>query len=139
MLTEERFLRINKQLFDSLFDVKRISVEKISFAQQLKKWLSCCECGKHLSDVTSMPERIVKCDKCKTIQPVSSCSMKASARITVRGSNHELIWLKAFTQFLKKCCINQYLMSHFSLWNKRSMSNCLNSEILLLSMIKFQW
>ena len=102
MPTEERFPLINEQLFDSLFDVERISVEKIRFAQQLKKWLSCCECGKHLSDVTSMPERIVKCDKCKTVQPVSSCSMKASARIAVRGSDHELIWLKAFTPVLEE-------------------------------------
>ena len=139
MPTEERFPRINEQLFDSLFDVERISVEKISFAQQLKKWLSCCECGKHLTDVTSMPERIVKCDKCKTVQPVSSCSMKASARIAVRGSDHQLFGWRRSPQFLKKCWINQHLMSHFSLRKKRSTSNCLNSEILLLSMIKFQW
>ena len=101
MLTEEKFLHINEQLFDSLFDVRRISVEKISFAQQLKKWLSCCKCGKHLSNVTSMLQRIVKCDKCKTVQPVSCCSMKASARIAVQGSDHELIWLKAFTPVLE--------------------------------------
>ena len=98
MPTEEKFPRIHEQLFDSLFDVERISIEKITFAQQLKKWLSCCECGKHLSDVTS----IVKCDKCKTVQPVSSCSMKASARIAIRGSDHELIWLKAFTPVLEE-------------------------------------
>ena len=96
MPTEERFPHINEQLFDSLFDVERIS------AQQLKKWLSCCECGKYLSDVTSMPERIVKCDKCKTVQQVSSSSMKASARIAVRDSDHELIWLKAFTPVLEE-------------------------------------
>jgi len=102
MLTEEKFPHISEELFDSLFDVGRISVEKISFAQQLKKWLSCCECGKHLSDVTSMLEKIVKCEKCKTVQPVSSCSMKASVRIAVRGSDYELIWLKAFTSVLEE-------------------------------------
>ena len=57
---------------------------------------------KALSDVTSMPERIVKCDKCKTVQAVSSCSMKASAQIAVRGRDHELIWLKAFTSVLEE-------------------------------------
>ena len=102
MPAEKKFPDISKQLFDSLFDVGRISVAKISFAQQLKKWLSCCKCGKQLSDVTSMPERIVKCDKCKTVQPVSSCSMKASVQIAVRGSDHELIWLKAFTVLLEE-------------------------------------
>ena len=102
MPTEEKFPHISEELFDSLFDVGRISVEKITFAQQLKKWLSCCECGKHLSDVTSMLERIIKCDKCKTVQPVSSCSMKASARIAVRGSDDELIGLKAFTPVLEE-------------------------------------
>lgn len=100
--TEENFPHISEQLFDSLFDVERISVEKISFAQKLKKWLSCCECGKQLSDVTSMSMRIVKCAKCKTVQPVSSCSMKASARIAVRDSDYQLIWLKAFTPVLEE-------------------------------------
>ena len=32
----------------------------------------------------------------------SSCSMKASARIAIRGSDHELIWLKAFTPVLEE-------------------------------------
>ena len=32
MPTEEKFPRINEQLFDSLFDVERISIEKITFA-----------------------------------------------------------------------------------------------------------
>ena len=102
MPTEEKFPRISEQLFDSLFDVETIPVEKISFAQQLKKWLSCCECGKHLSDVMSMPDKIVKCDRCKTVQPVSSCTMKASARIAIPGSDHKLIWLKAFTPILEE-------------------------------------
>ena len=134
MPTEEKFLDISEQLFDSLFDVGRISVEKISFAQQLKKWLLCCECGKHLSDVTSMLERSVKCDKCKTVQLVSSCSMKASARIAVRGSDYELIWLKAFTPVLEEM-LNQSAPDV----TPQSSEDCLNSEILLLSMIIVQW
>ena len=100
--TEENFPSISEEYFDSLFEVGKIWVEKISFAQDLKKWLSCSECGKQLSDITSICMRIVKCVKCNTVQPASSCSVKACARIAVRDRNYKLIWLKAYTPILQK-------------------------------------
>ena len=100
--TEEKFPSITKEYFDSLFEVGKISVEEISLAQDLKKWLSCSKCGKQLSDITSICMRIVKCVKCNAVQPASSCSVKACARIAVRDSEYKLIWLKAYTPILQK-------------------------------------
>lgn len=97
---QERFAAPSEEFFDSLFDIKRIFVDKISFAQNFKKWLSCCNCGRQLSDLTSISDRIVKCDRCNTVQPMSVCSVNGSVRIAVRNDKFELIWLKVFTPML---------------------------------------
>lgn len=100
--TEEIFPSASKELFDGIFDVEKVVVEKISFANRFKKWLSCSECGREISEVTSLSIKIVKCVYCNTAQPVSSCTMKASARIAIRDSNHKLIWLKLLTAELQE-------------------------------------
>lgn len=85
--TQENFLSPTEELLEDLFDAKRIFVEKITFAQNLKRWLSCCKCRRQLTQVASTSEKIVKCRHCFTIQPVNSCSNKASVRIAVRDDD----------------------------------------------------
>ena len=100
--SEEKFPAASKELFESLFDVRKISVEKISLVRNLNKWLSCWNCRRQLSKLASSSTTIVKCGKCSTVQAASSCTINASVRIAIRdGEKHELIWLRAFTAVLK--------------------------------------
>lgn len=84
------------------FDVKTISFDKISFAEGLKKWLSCFKCGRHLLQIILTSEMLAKCVTCNTLQMLSSCDTKAGVRIAVRDSHGELIWLNVFTRVLKE-------------------------------------
>lgn len=99
---EEVFVAPSEEILEDLFDVKSISVEKISFAQGLKRWLSCCTCRRQLVKVTGGPEMLVKCVKCNTVQQMSSCSTKACVRVAVADDDHQLIWLKAFTPIVEE-------------------------------------
>ena len=74
----------------------------VCYDPSLKKWLSCWKCRRQLSRFTSTSATILKCSKCNTVQPVSSCTTKASVRIAVRDNKYELIWLKAFTTELEE-------------------------------------
>lgn len=99
---EEVFAAPSEEFLEDLFDVKSISVEKISFAQGLKRWLSCCTCRRQLVKVTGGPEMLVKCVTCNTVQQVSSCSTKACVQVAVEDDDHQLIWLKAFTPIVEE-------------------------------------
>ena len=99
--TKEVFAAPSEEFLENLFDMKSISVEKISFAQGLKRWLSCCTCRRQLLKVTGGPEMLAKYVTCNTVQLVSSCSTKASVRIAVQDDD-QLIWLKAFTPIVEE-------------------------------------
>ena len=99
---DEVFAAPSEEFLEDLFDVKSISVEKISFAQGLKRWLSCCTCHRQLLKVTGGPEMLAKCVTCNTVQLVFSCSTKASVRVAVEDDDHQLIWLKVFTPIVEE-------------------------------------
>ena len=98
--TDEHYSPPTKEFFDSLFDAKTISADRIRLADTFKTWLSCSKCQNILPEAASASNPILKCPNCDAFQPASSCNTNASVRIAVRDNNHELVWLKVFTPLL---------------------------------------
>ena len=100
--SDEHFPSPTTELFNSMFDAKTISVDKIRLVDTFKTWLSCGKCQNLISETTSAETTILKCPNCSASQPASYCPTNASVRIAVRDSNHDLIWLKVFTPILNE-------------------------------------
>lgn len=97
---DEHYSPPSNEFFNSLFDAKTISADRIRLADTFKTWLSCSKCQNLLTEVTSTSTTVLKCPNCNAFQPASSCDTNASVRIAVRDSKHELLWLKVFTPLL---------------------------------------
>ena len=93
----------SEQDFCALFDAATMLVPKILLADSYKTWLSCIKCAKQVSEITSSSERLIKCNNCSTVQPVSSCTIKGSVRIQVQECDDaQPFWLKVSTLTLQK-------------------------------------
>ena len=97
---DEHYSPPTNKFFDSLFDAKTVSADRIRFADTFKTWLSCSKCQNILPEAASASNTVLKCPNCNAFQPASSCSTNASVRIAVRENNHDLVWLKVFTPHL---------------------------------------
>ena len=99
---DEHFPSPTKELFNSIFDAKTISVDQIRIAENFKLWLSCAKCQNLLIEQPCPEATILKCSNCNAAQPTSSCPTNASVHIAVRDSKHDLVWLKVFTPVLQE-------------------------------------
>ena len=101
---EEHFNPPSDQLFQSLFDIDVIFVDRVTLAEAFQTWLSCNKCHHSMTEKATLTETstIIKCSNCNAVQPISSCATSASVRIAIRNSKYELIWLKAFTPIIEE-------------------------------------
>ena len=101
-IAEESYEPPSEEDFSRLFDAVSNYVPKILLADSYKTWLACVKCGKQVTEVTTTTASLIKCAICSTVQPRSSCHLKASVRIQVQpDDNAEPIWLKVFTSTLQ--------------------------------------
>ena len=102
--TEDRFPLPTAQAFNDFFDPTTIFVRQISLVDNFKRWFSCTNCARSLSQPTSITTTATaKCPSCKATQRISSCNTKTSVRIAVRrDNNNDLIWLTAFNPIFKQ-------------------------------------
>ena len=57
--------------FSGLFDAVTIFLSKILLVNSFKTWLSCLQCGKQVSEVTSSSESLIKCGNCSLFHHVT--------------------------------------------------------------------
>lgn len=87
---ERNFSSPTKEVLEDLFYVKRISFEKMSFVQGLKRWLSCFKSGRHLLKIILSSEMLAECLTCNTVQMMYSCDAKAGVVVAVRDGEGNL-------------------------------------------------
>ena len=86
--SDQYFSPPTEQMFNKLFDVETIRVDKIRLADTFKTWLACSKCKKQITDITSSDITLMECPTCSV---VLQCAMIKT-----------MIWLKVFTSVLQK-------------------------------------
>ena len=86
--------------FTSAVDIQEVEVKSINLAEDFKPWFSCRQCGKALTDVSTL--EITTCTKCNATQRLATCAEHCNVHITIEdpdNSNNSLV-LTAFDEVI---------------------------------------